>query len=101
MHQPINEQNRREFFPHVAGFDPDLMYVECKHCGRPVVWTKGRTSQVLQGADVEHLILDASCMILTHGCPRCVPGETRFRLQVVQVDDVYADEQNSHSPAHA
>lgn len=101
MHQPINELYREFFTPDVTGFDPDLMYVECKHCGRPVLWTKGRTSQILEGADLTHERLDASCMILTHGCPRCVPGETQFRLQVVRVDRVYAEEQRDHLIAHA
>ncbi|GFM32586.1 hypothetical protein LN040_14210 [Desulfovibrio subterraneus] len=101
MHQPINELHRPRFIPDVTGFDPDLMYVECKHCSRPVLWNKGRTSEILQDVDIVRVELDSSCMILTHGCPRCTPGVTKFRLQVIRADEVYAEEQQTQLIAHA
>ncbi len=101
MHQPIKEVFRPAFIPGVVGFDPDLMYVECKRCGRPVLWNAGRTSEILRGAEIRRAELDSSCMILTHGCPRCTPGEKEFRLQVVRVDGLYAEELESQPIAHA
>ena len=29
--------------PQPEAFDPDMLYVECGHCGAPIVWEKGRT----------------------------------------------------------
>ncbi len=101
MLQPINELRRFQQVYEVGVFDPDLMYVECKHCGRPVLWSTGRTSEILKGVDVARAELDASCMILTHGCPRCEPGERQFRLQIIRVDGGYADEAKEQLLAHA
>lgn len=101
MHQPINEHHRDLFIPDLTGFDLDLLYVECKHCGRPVVWNKGRTMEILEGVNLAEVALDSSCLILTHGCPRCTPGERKFHLQIVRADRVYAAEQKEYLFAHA
>ena len=36
--------------PQPEAFDPDMLYVECGHCGAPIVWEKGRTRRLLAEA---------------------------------------------------
>jgi hypothetical protein len=69
-------------------YDPELMYVECSRCGRPVLWEPGRTTEVLSRAGVEFGRLDDRCLILSHGCPACTHGEVFFDTKVVRVKDV-------------
>lgn len=55
-----------------AGFDPELLYVECANCGSPVIWEAGRATRILDDAGIDSRELDASCILLTEGCPACV-----------------------------
>ena len=47
------------FAPMARGYDPELMIVECAHCGRPVLWEPGRSTEVLAGVGIDPLELDA------------------------------------------
>lgn len=66
-------------------FDPELVYVECGECGEPVMWAPGTSTRVLTQSGLTRDEYDASCMILSEGCPRCTPGESRFTTQVVRL----------------
>ena len=68
-----------------VGYDLDLLYVECRFCGKPVLWEKGKTSMLVQASGIDTAQLDAECMILSEGCPNCKPETPLFHLQVVRV----------------
>ncbi len=53
------------------GFDPELLFVECAVCGSPVLWEKGRSTEILRIAGVEPGELDSQCLLITEGCPLC------------------------------
>lgn len=55
--------------PQPEAFDPDMLYVECGHCGAPIVWEKGRTRRLLAAVGIDPLELDASCVLITDSCP--------------------------------
>ena len=75
------------------GYDPELMYVECKSCGKPVLWESGRTTQLLKAAGVQLDTLDECCLILSDGCPACRPREQQgFTLAVVRVAGLTPEE---------
>ena len=57
--------------PQPEAFDPDMLYVECGHCGAPIVWEKGRTRRLLAAVGIDPLELDASCVLITDSCPLC------------------------------
>lgn len=69
----------------VIGYDLDLIYVECRLCGNPVLWENGKTSLLLRASGIDTTILDAECLILSEGCPHCRPGDSPFNLHVVRV----------------
>ena len=74
------------FAPMARGYDPELMIVECAHCGSPVLWESGRSTAVLAGVGVDPLELDAHCLLLTDGCPQCRPRqEGGFSVQVFRL----------------
>ena len=63
----------------LKGYDPELLYVECGRCGSPVMWEQGRASRILEQAGIDPLELDASCLLVTDGCPMCgSKGQYRF-----------------------
>lgn len=66
-------------------YDPELMYVECSSCGRPIVWEKGRTSSLLKQFGIPLEMLDSACMIISNGCTGCMPGEHEFGLSIVRL----------------
>ncbi|GHV53255.1 hypothetical protein FACS1894206_03580 [Deltaproteobacteria bacterium] len=66
-------------------YDPDLLYVECRFCGKPVLWEKGKTALLIQASGIDTSMLDAECLILADGCPNCCPRTDRFQLQVVRL----------------
>ncbi len=68
-----------------AQFDPELVYVECGECGEPVLWAPGTSTRVLCRSGLTQGEFDASCMILSEGCPHCTPGENRFTTQIVRL----------------
>ena len=68
------------------GYDPELLMVECANCGQPVLWERGRSTEVLQAAGIDPIELDAHCLLLTDGCPRCRPKQDKaFTVQVFRV----------------
>lgn len=66
-------------------FDPELLYVECSKCGRPVVWRAGDTTRVLEMAGIDAGEIDERCLMLSEGCPECMPEENAFTTQVVRL----------------
>ena len=74
------------FAPMARGYDPELMIVECAHCGRPVLWEPGRSTEVLASVGIDPLELDAHCLLLTDGCPHCRPRRKEgFSVQVFRL----------------
>lgn len=61
--------------PIPAGFDPELLYVECGRCGSPVLWEEGRATRLLHDAGIDPVEVDSSCILLTDGCPACGSGK--------------------------
>jgi len=68
-----------------VGYDFDLLYVECRFCGKPVLWEKGKTRLLINASGIDTDLLDEECLILSEGCPNCRPGIPTFYLQVVRV----------------
>ena len=66
--------------PQPEAFDPDMLYVECGHCGAPIVWEKGRTRRLLAAVGIDPLELDASCVLITDSCPLC-GGKGRYTIR--------------------
>lgn len=66
------------------GYDPELLYVECGRCGSPVMWEQGRASHILEQAGIDPLELDASCLLVTDGCPMC-GGKGHYTVQIFRV----------------
>lgn len=74
------------------GYDPELMFVECHKCGRPLLWNPGETSQIVEQSGIDTKKLDAQCLILAEGCPQCSPGEGGYMVRVVRLrEDGYRD----------
>ncbi|WP_272701536.1 hypothetical protein [Desulfovibrio sp. Fe33] len=67
-------------------FDPELLYVECHRCGQPVLWKRGMTTKLLKLAKIDPSTLDERCVIISEGCPSCVPDETTFTTQVIRLN---------------
>lgn len=73
-------------------FDPELMFVECHKCGRPLLWNDGEASQIVEQSGIDAKKLDAQCLILAEGCPQCSPGEGGYMVRVVRLrEDGYKD----------
>lgn len=70
--------------PQPEAFDPDMLYVECGHCGAPIVWEKGRTRRLLAAVGIDPLELDASCVLITDSCPLC-GGKGRYTIQIYRI----------------
>ncbi len=68
----------------LSRFDPELLYVECRLCGRPVNWGFGLSTLAVAGAGIAENTLDARCMILTNGCKHCRP-EGRHEHIVIRI----------------
>jgi hypothetical protein len=66
-------------------FDPELLYVECGVCGRPVMWGKGQTSRVLRRSNINLSRLDEHCLLISDGCPMCSPGCKEFKARIVRL----------------
>jgi hypothetical protein len=74
-------------------YDPELLYVECRACGKPVLWEPGRTTQLLLAAGVDVSRLDERCLILSEGCPACRPHEEHgFTLAVLRIAGLTPEE---------
>lgn len=74
-------------------YDPELLYVECQNCGKPVLWEFGRTTELLLAAGVDLSKLDDRCMIISEGCPACSPiEEGGYNLAVVRLAGLTPEE---------
>ena len=82
--------------PSVEGwalYDPELLYVECRVCGKPVLWDYGKTTELLFSAGVDFTLLDAHCLILSDGCPACQPRpQDGYMLAVVRLAGLGVEE---------
>lgn len=67
-----------------AGYDPDMLYVECGRCGAPVLWEPGRAGALLREAGVDPAELDAACMLVTDACPACGSGD-EYSVRIFRV----------------
>ncbi len=68
-----------------ANYDLDLLYVECRLCGKPLLWEVGRTRRLVLASGIDTTLLDAQCMIVSDGCPNCRPDNTHVQLHVVRL----------------
>ncbi len=66
------------------GYDPEMLFVECAKCSNPIIWEDGRSTEILQSAGIDPLELDAQCLLVTDGCPRCSSGG-RYHVQIYRV----------------
>ncbi|MDR2504023.1 MAG: hypothetical protein LBD82_06565 [Deltaproteobacteria bacterium] len=86
MNKPDLEQKKP---PAPAGtgktYDPELLYVECRFCGRPILWAPGRTTHLLVQSDINPLTLDEHCLILSEGCRECMPESEGFHMSIVRL----------------
>ena len=74
-------------------YDPELLYVECQVCGKPVLWEKGRTTELLLAAGVDVHNLDERCLIVSEGCPSCSPFvKEGYTLAVVRIAGLTPEE---------
>ena len=69
----------------VSEYDLELLYVECRLCGKPVIWEQGRTKAIVKASGMDASLLDESCMILSEGCPVCKPEHSGFQLHMVRL----------------
>lgn len=66
------------------GYDPEMLYVECGHCGAPVLWEPGKATRLLKEAGIDPLELDASCILVTSACPHC-SGDGHYSVQIFRL----------------
>lgn len=89
------------YLPESSGdsrFDPELLYVECRLCGRPVFWGEGVSTLAVTGAGIAPASLDARCMILTNGCDKCSPHKTHEHV-VIRIDSTGEHDRLMDDPA--
>jgi len=70
--------------PRRRGFDPELLFVQCRRCGRALHWEEGETSRVLAKSGVALDQLDLSMLILSDGCEACAPEELTHHADLVR-----------------
>lgn len=76
-----------------GSYDPELLYVECQTCGKPVLWEEGKTTELLLAAGVDIASLDERCLIVSEGCPVCTPYMPEgFTLAVVRIAGLTPEE---------
>lgn len=76
-----------------GSYDPELLYVECQICGKPVIWEPGKTTELLIAAGVDVGKLDERCMIVSEGCPACAPyTKDGYTLAVVRLAGLTPEE---------
>ncbi len=66
-------------------YDPEMLYVECRNCGKPVLWEPGKTTRLLSQASINLESLDASCLIISDGCRQCKPGVEGYTIAVMRL----------------
>lgn len=69
-------------------YDPELIYVECRACGRPVLWEPGRTTALLAESNINPMSVDEHCLILSDGCRQCMPDAESFHLSIVRLSNI-------------
>ncbi|MDL2306804.1 hypothetical protein LJC48_02065 [Desulfovibrio sp. OttesenSCG-928-C06] len=72
----------------VHDYDPEMLYVECRLCGKPVMWEAGRTTSLLVRTGINPHLIDERCLILSDGCKQCQPYEEAFPLSIVRLSAV-------------
>ncbi len=84
--QKYDTSKHIEIIPYIntKGYDPEMLFVECAKCGNPIIWEKGRSTEILEGAGIDPLELDAQCLLVTDGCPRCSRGGL-YNVQIFRV----------------
>ena len=92
--KPLRERGQMLCSPKgPAPYDPELLYVECQTCGKPVLWERGKTTELLLAAGVDVSKLDERCMIVSEGCPSCSPGISEgFTLAVIRLAGLTPEE---------
>ena len=68
-----------------SDYDLELLYVECRLCGKPVLWEHGRMQAIIKASGMDASLLDESCLILSEGCPMCKPEHSGFQLHMVRL----------------
>jgi hypothetical protein len=66
-------------------YDPEMLYVECNNCGKPIVWEPGRTTELLIRSNINPSTLDEHCLILSDGCKECMPYSRGYSLSIVRL----------------
>lgn len=101
MPMPMREraEHRAVFAEPAWRFDPELLFVECTRCGRPVIWEQGRATELLSGAGLDGSLVDERCMILTDGCFTCAPELSAYETRVVRVRSLNRDPLNPRGMA--
>lgn len=66
-------------------YDPEMLYVECRHCGKPIVWEPGRTTWLLLRSRIKPHQIDEHCLILSDGCHECLPYASGFSMSIVRL----------------
>lgn len=73
-------------------YDPDLLYVECRVCGKPVVWEPGKTMALIDASGIDIEFFDEYCLLLSDGCPACRPEVLHFNLHLVRLTSLSSAE---------
>lgn len=90
--QPVRKRSV-PFSGKAAAYDPEMLYVECHACGKPILWEKGKTTELLLAAAVDLETLDERCMIVSERCPACSPYEMEgYALTVVRIAGLTPEE---------
>lgn len=69
-------------------YDPEMIYVECRSCGRPVLWEPGRTTALLAESRINPLSVDEQCLILSDGCRECSPESDSYHLSIIRLSNI-------------
>ncbi len=101
MHKHNNSKQIKNI-PYIGtkGFDPEMLFVECAKCGNPIIWEQGRSTEILQGAGIDPLELDAQCLLVTDGCPRCSHNKL-YHVQIFRVQSNGEGISRIGRPGHA
>ncbi|MDR2893156.1 MAG: hypothetical protein LBV80_08760 [Deltaproteobacteria bacterium] len=73
-------------------YDPEMLYVECRKCGNPIMWEPGRTTAILARSCVSPALVDEHCMIISDGCRNCSPHADVFALSIVRLASISAQD---------
>lgn len=66
--------------------DPNLLFIECLRCGRPLNFDPGMVTAALTGAGVDLSVIDLGHMIVTDGCPHCSPDAPGYPTELVRLN---------------